>query len=126
WKSFDEKNRQARVDMLKITDPTRVATDVISGLSVELYNADAAMAAFIHSIDVYLGKIKVANNARLRVTPIGNVTVPRFQHGYNGMITQPTLFLAGEAGPEHVKVTPQSGKAVQGGNAGGVTVNFNG
>jgi hypothetical protein len=30
------------------------------------------------------------------------------QHGFNGFINRPTMFLAGEAGMEHVKVTPMS------------------
>ena len=33
--------------------------------------------------------------------------------GYDGMVNRPTLFLAGEAGPEHVKVTPKGGKGRQ-------------
>lgn len=28
------------------------------------------------------------------------------QHGFSGMVDRPTLFMAGEAGPEHVRVTP--------------------
>jgi hypothetical protein len=39
--------------------------------------------------------------------------IPRFANGFNGMVNRPTLFLAGEAGPEHVSVTPQ-GKGAQG------------
>ena len=27
-------------------------------------------------------------------------------HGYDGMINHPTLFLAGESGPEHISITP--------------------
>lgn len=34
--------------------------------------------------------------------------------GYDGMVSKPTMFLAGEAGPEHVNITPQ------GGNVGGM------
>lgn len=37
--------------------------------------------------------------------------------GFDGIVTRPTLFMAGEAGIEHVRVTPG------GGSGGGVTVN---
>ena len=37
--------------------------------------------------------------------------------GYNGMVGKPTLFLAGEAGPEHVNITPSS--RMNGGFTGG-------
>ena len=35
---------------------------------------------------------------------MGEVTEARF--GYEGVVNQPTLFLAGEAGSEHVKISP--------------------
>jgi len=33
--------------------------------------------------------------------------VTALQHGFEGMVTKPTAFLAGEAGPEYVSVTPK-------------------
>tara|TARA_R110002153_G_scaffold214451_2_gene367082 strand:- start:1325 stop:2971 length:1647 start_codon:yes stop_codon:yes gene_type:complete len=41
--------------------------------------------------------------------------------GFDGMITKPTMFLAGEKGSEHVKVTPHG----QSSSSGGTTVNIN-
>tara|TARA_R110002110_G_scaffold400261_1_gene616488 strand:+ start:53 stop:1057 length:1005 start_codon:yes stop_codon:yes gene_type:complete len=38
--------------------------------------------------------------------------------GFNGMVNKPTMFLAGEAGSEHVNITPS------GGSGGGITVNI--
>jgi hypothetical protein len=38
-------------------------------------------------------------------------------NGFNGMVNKPTMFLAGEAGSEHVSVTPNGG-------SGGITVNI--
>ena len=38
--------------------------------------------------------------------------------GFNGMVNSPTMFLAGEAGSEHVSITPS------GGSGGGITVNI--
>lgn len=54
----------------------------------------------------------------------------RAASGFNAMVTKPTRILVGEAGPEHVKVTPQGQMAEAGGvtGRGGITVNaaFNG
>ena len=42
-------------------------------------------------------------------------------NGFNGMVNSPTMFLAGEAGSEHVSITPSG----QGGGSGAiVTVNI--
>lgn len=45
------------------------------------------------------------------------------QHGIDEIISQPTLYLAGEAGTEHVKVTPMSvgGNETRGGD---ITINM--
>jgi hypothetical protein len=48
-----------------------------------------------------------------------------FQHGGEGVFTQPTLFRAGEVGPERVRVEPLAGGAGSGGSSG-VTVIFQG
>ena len=47
--------------------------------------------------------------------------------GYNGMVGKPTLFLAGEAGPEHVNITPSSrmNGGFTGGGGGNMHFNFN-
>jgi hypothetical protein len=38
-------------------------------------------------------------------------------NGFDGMVNSPTMFLAGEAGSEHVSITPSGG-------SGGITVNI--
>ena len=43
-------------------------------------------------------------------------------NGYSGMVSKPTLFLAGEAGPEQVDITPTS--RMQGGFSGSGGSNF--
>ena len=40
--------------------------------------------------------------------------------GFNGMVNSPTMFLAGEAGSEHVSITPSGGS----GGSGGITINI--
>jgi len=39
--------------------------------------------------------------------PWGGAERHLFQHGFEGVVRRPTWFLAGEAGPEHVSVTPR-------------------
>ena len=47
--------------------------------------------------------------------------------GYNGMVGKPTLFLAGEAGAEHVSITPSArmNESFTGGGGGNMHFNFN-
>ncbi len=45
------------------------------------------------------------------------------QQGWQGIVSQPTLFLAGEAGPEGVSITP--GGFGGGGSGGNMTINLN-
>ncbi len=47
------------------------------------------------------------------------------QFGMDEMVSQPTLIMAGEAGPERVQVTPATRPSSQG-ESGGLTLNFNG
>jgi len=41
--------------------------------------------------------------------------------GFRGMVNQPTMFLAGEEGPEHVNITPLGG-GKRGGGGGGINI----
>lgn len=45
-------------------------------------------------------------------------------HGGDDMITKPTLFLAGEAGPERVRVDPKGSRGFSGGGSEGITINI--
>ena len=47
------------------------------------------------------------------------------QFGMDEMVSQPTLIMAGEAGPERVQVTPATRPGASESN-GGMTINFNG
>tara|TARA_R110000751_G_scaffold29083_2_gene75271 strand:- start:22 stop:2808 length:2787 start_codon:yes stop_codon:yes gene_type:complete len=55
--------------------------------------------------------------SRLGITPAAN--------GYNGMVSEPTLFLAGEAGPEMVDITPSSRMSGGFSGSGGSSFHFN-
>jgi len=52
-----------------------------------------------------------------------NVETIMGQQGWQGIVSQPTLFLAGEAGPEGVSITP--GGFGGGGGGGNMTINLN-
>lgn len=65
------------------------------------------------------------------ISRLGNITLPRVSipvitaaKGFNGDVTQPTLFLTGEKGKEHVTVTPSNGSA--GGGSGNVYITVQG
>jgi len=45
--------------------------------------------------------------------------------GFSGLVSQPTMFLAGEAGPEHVRVTPMSQPGFTGAAGGSVHFTIN-
>lgn len=44
-------------------------------------------------------------------------------HGFDGMVRGPTMFLAGEAGPEHVQITPAAARSGGRGGSSAPTVN---
>lgn len=83
---------------------------VVNGM-ISAYNAVAGLLG--------LGKIGKIGNITL---PAINIPLIAAAKGFDGMVSKPTMFLAGEAGPERVTVTP-SGKSSSGG--GGGTFVFN-
>lgn len=75
------------------------------------------ITAFINGI---IAAVEAALSALSKLTGGGGVTLPRVSipapqipliaaaNGFNGQVKSPTLFLAGEAGPESVNITPAS------------------
>jgi len=62
----------------------------------------------------WLGRTPVEAQALIRrygSAVFGDVPIPA-HGGFEGTVTRPTLFLAGEAGPEHVSITPSGGGQV--------------
>lgn len=97
-----------------IWDGLRSATAAVVGFVMDKINAirDAIQGA----IDAVGNLINKIPGAGLIKGALG--AIPGFAHGFHGVITKPTLFLAGEAGPERVDVTPQ-------GQVGaGITINI--
>ena len=59
------------------------------------------------------------SNSAAAVVMGGKPTIIPAAEGFDGMVNSPTMFMAGESGAEHVKVTP-SGQ----GGGGNITVNI--
>lgn len=71
------------------------------------------VAGFLHLPQAgFIGSVSIP------FTPIPTIAAA---NGFNGDVTSPTMFLAGEAGTEHVNITPSSG----GGGGGGTTIIVN-
>ena len=65
--------------------------------------------------------------AMITAAGIANVKkIEATQFGFSGVVDEPTMFLAGEAGSETVSVTPLEGPNLEGPQGGGITVNVSG
>lgn len=108
-----------------------------NGFATVANNAMVAIATGIQSfINGIISGVEAALNAIARLSGGGGISLGRVSiaapsipliaaaNGFNGMVTRPTLFLTGERGREHVKVTPGG---LQAGGSGGATIvnNFN-
>ena len=96
---------------------------VISGVNFIINGAISAINAFISAINNILKKAKLGTISLIpKFEGIPKIEIPLIKAatGFNGMINRPTTFLAGEAGPEQVSITP-NGRS----NNGGITVVVN-
>jgi TP901 family phage tail tape measure protein len=87
--------------------PAKKAIDIIADTA----QARAAVGAFRGWVNS-LGPVSIGVAAKLFNVDRGVVA----QHGFHGVVTQPTVFLAGEAGRERVDITPRGGGGGGGGN----------
>ena len=65
----------------------------------------------------------IAAIAVLEAAKAGVRDIKFAEFGMNEIVSQPTLIMAGEAGPERVNITPTS-RSSSGQNGGGMTINF--
>lgn len=100
----------------------------INELSINgiLTGAEAMANGFVNAINALIDAWNSIPNNPFRIGKIGNVSIPRVSipaiaaaNGADFMTNGPTLMLVGEAGPEHVSVTP-SGSSRGG---GGIVMN---
>lgn len=92
---------------------------VISGVNSIINGAISAINAFISAINNILKKAKLGTISLIpKFSGIPSINIPTIAaaKGFNGMVNSPTMFLAGEAGPEQVSITPN------GRSSGGNTV----
>tara|TARA_R110000744_G_scaffold110434_1_gene208308 strand:+ start:446 stop:2383 length:1938 start_codon:yes stop_codon:yes gene_type:complete len=69
----------------------------------------------------------IAALAALEVAKAGVQNVKFAEHGFDGFVNEPTLFMTGEGNKrEHVSITPLESPNLSGGGGGGVTVNIMG
>lgn len=93
------------------------ATSLLRLLTNRATLGSAANASFVDRFNELLGA-----NENTSLLAMAATLVPAAS-GFDGMVSRPTLFLAGEAGAEHVNVTP-SGAGI-GGNELSVSPTFN-
>lgn len=82
---------------------------VISGINSIVNGAISAINSFISAINSILKKAKLGTIPlipKFQGIPPINIPMIAAAKGFNGMVTQPTMFLAGEAGPEQVSISP--------------------
>ena len=99
---------------------------VISGVNAVINGAITAINSFIKAINRILSKAKLGTISLIpNFAGIPPIDIPMIKAatGFNGMVNKPTVFMAGEAGPEQVSISPNGGN----GNGGiTVVVNVNG
>src|SRR3990167_4421741 len=96
---------------------------VVSGVNFIINSAISAINSFISAINNILKKAKLGTISlipKFQGIPPINIPMISAATGFNGMVNKPTMFLAGEAGPESVYISPNGGS-----NGGGITVVVN-
>ena len=96
---------------------------VISGVNGIINGAISAINAFISAINNILKKAKLGTISLIpKFAGIPKIDIPLIKAatGFNGQVNRPTVFLAGEAGPEQVSISPNGGSS-----GGGITVVVN-
>ena len=114
YKAFNEVQKTLKMKEIAMAIPTTVTKAYESGLSppgpFAMFRAVAYAAVALAAQTAQLNKIKKA------------------QVGFSGMVSQPTMFLAGENGAENVNVTPLNAPNIRGpqGQSQNVNISFSG
>ena len=102
---------------------------VISGINFIVNGAITAINSFISMINRILSRARLSSIPLIpSFSGIPQVSLPLIAaaKGFDGMVNRPTMFLAGEAGPEQVSITPNGGRSGSGStliiNVGGSVV----
>jgi hypothetical protein len=114
--------RNAQQETVNTVNPKYAGTPSEGKLSRSL-NAGADVGAKMAQ-NATMGHVNLSSSNKSNLKPetialLKSMGVAGYAQGFDGMINSPTLFMAGESGAEHVKVTPNG----QGGG-GNITVNI--
>ena len=117
-----QEARNAQQETVNTYNPRFAGTPSEEKLSRSLnagMDIGAKMAQNASKGHVNLSSSNKSNLKPETVALLKSMGVAGYAQGFDGMVNSPTLFMAGEAGAEHVKVTP-SGQ----GGGGNITVNI--
>ena len=112
-------------------DPDLGAGEAFKGFIIQLISAMQGVVLASKAVSealtfTFTGPLGVgaalASLAALEIAKAGVRSIKFAQFGIDEMVSQPTLIMAGEAGPERVQVTPQGRPSAEA--KGGVTINF--
>ena len=95
-------------------DRVRIFNEELRGVLIEQEIADLTSAGRMQAFEEGLTE---EAKQQMGIVPAAN--------GYSGMVAEPTLFLAGEAGPEMVDITPTSRMSGGFSGSGGANFHFN-
>ena len=97
---------------------------IVSAVNSIFTSLIAALNSAIRAYNRAARRIGRPTVGTVEYSPTSFIPIPMIAaaKGFEGMINQPTMFLTGENGPEHVSVTPNGGGRNGGGNTMYVTV----
>ena len=114
-------------------DPDLGAGEAFKGLVLQILSAMQGVILASKAVSealtfTFAGPVGVgvalASLAALEVAKAGVRSIKFAQFGMDEMVSQPTLIMAGEAGPERVSITPASRPSSEKSDSGGMTINF--
>ena len=140
----DLANFRARNNLLRTLDnagSARITAKAIQDIYGMSYSESVGLINVLASVGKHKGAHRLSDS-QLRLLEQMNIQtgatasreeveearrrIVRSQHGFSGTVTRPTVFMAGEAGAEHVQVTPHDKSGFAGaGGIGGMNFTFN-
>ena len=93
-------------------------TGLIAGVNSIFYSLISSMNRAISAYNSAASRMRQSTIPMLSFSPAMFTPIPNIKAatGFDGMVNRPTMFLAGEAGPEQVSITPNGGGRSGGGN----------
>ena len=95
-----------------VTTMNTAGTSLTSGVNSIFGNMISALNSMITKYNSAATKMRQSTIQPIAFTPVSYTPIQPIiaaATGFNGMVNSPTMFLAGEAGPEQVSITPNGG-----------------